>query len=68
MEQILQLLLLRIGSSPIFTGDTIPIPPPDDTIFGTYTFIARNNFSQGIELTNIHPPGQCSQLRNIIFC
>ena len=58
-------------NSPTFSGDTIqfgPVPPPDDTIFGTYTFIARNNCSQDIEMTNIRPPGQCSQLQSIRFC
>ena len=43
-----------------------PNPLPNDTIFGTYTFIARNNCSEDIQITNIRPQGQCLHLQYIL--
>ena len=55
-------------NSPVLTGTTVqfgPVPPPDDTIFGTYTFIARNNCSEDIEITNIRRQGQYSHVQYV---
>jgi len=49
-------------------GTTIqfgPFPPPDDSIFGTYTFMARNNCSEDIEITNIRRQGQYSHVQYV---
>ena len=55
---------------PGFTGETIqfgPLPPPNDTIFGTYTFIVSNNCSQDIAVTRMLQQGKyCPNKQNCL--